>query len=357
VPHKRSAQLPRQPLARGFLSALAALAFLVTSTITATTASADPEPDLAAVREKVEMLGHQAEQITEDYNATRENLKSVNVAIRAATVRVGQQNKLVDVARQALGEIAAETYKAGEFEELRLLLDEDPSSLLAVSGLRSSLSDRQARAVAALVAAQKQLDDDHAALKQQQGKLAEAKATLGAQEKRVKAKLAEARELLSRLDGTQRRALQRTSRTLDADALADLGVQVPASGLLNCDNVGIKAPNARAKVALAFACAQLGKPYQWGGDGPGSYDCSGLVQAAWGKAGVSLPHNAAMQAGYGERVSASQLEPGDVVFFYSPIGHNGIYIGKGLMVHAPSTGNVIKVAPARLNQLTAAVRL
>lgn len=345
---------------RSLLAAVAAFcaAALVIPT-SATTASAVPAaPDLNTVRKQVQALDRQAAEATEQYNATRVKLASLTVAVKAATARAEQQKQRVDLAGAALGRIAAETYKAGELDGLLLLLDDDPEVLMAASGLRSTLSERRARGVAAMRAEQDKLSADRSAMAEQQRNLSEAGKRLSTEKKQVEGKLAKSRELLSRLDGSQRRALASISRSLDRDALEDLGVQVPASGKLTCKGVGIQAPTAKAAKAIAFACAQIGKPYDWGADGPGSYDCSGLTQSAWEAAGVSLPHNAAMQAEYGTRVKQSDLLPGDLLFFYSPISHDGIYIGKGLMVHAPSSGDVVKIASARLDgRLTAAVRL
>jgi cell wall-associated NlpC family hydrolase len=100
-----------------------------------------------------------------------------------------------------------------------------------------------------------------------------------------------------------------------------------------------------AQVALAFAESQIGKPYQWGGAGPDSYDCSGLVMVAWGKAGVSFPHSAQDQYDLTQRVSISSLVPGDLVFFGTPtdVYHVGIYVGHGEMVDAPETGQDVMV--------------
>jgi cell wall-associated NlpC family hydrolase len=105
-----------------------------------------------------------------------------------------------------------------------------------------------------------------------------------------------------------------------------------------------KASNSRARAALAFACHQLGDPYAWAADGPNSWDCSGLTMKSWAAGGVSLPHSSQLQAQYGTRVGSSSLQPGDLVFFNSPISHVGIYLGAGLMVHAPHTGDVVRVA-------------
>jgi cell wall-associated NlpC family hydrolase len=90
--------------------------------------------------------------------------------------------------------------------------------------------------------------------------------------------------------------------------------------------------------------AQRGKPYVWAASGPGSFDCSGLTQYAFRAAGISLPHSSRMQSQMGAAVSRSALQPGDLVFFYSPVSHVGIYVGNGQMVHAPTSGDVVKVA-------------
>ena len=105
----------------------------------------------------------------------------------------------------------------------------------------------------------------------------------------------------------------------------------------------VTAPSWGAKVAVWTALGQRGDPYVWGGAGPSSFDCSGLTQYAWGRAGVYLPHSSRMQSTMGYPVSKSSLLPGDLVFFYSPVSHVGIYTGNGQMVHAPTSGDVVKV--------------
>ncbi|NTW28436.1 MAG: hypothetical protein HGA39_03625 [Coriobacteriia bacterium] len=101
---------------------------------------------------------------------------------------------------------------------------------------------------------------------------------------------------------------------------------------------------ARSEV-VNIAKQYLGAPYRWGGSGPNSFDCSGFTMFVYSQVGVDLPHSAAAQIGYGERVSRADLQPGDLVFFGSPIGHVGIYIGGGMMIDAPHTGDVVKIQP------------
>ncbi|MGW5748978.1 C40 family peptidase [Amycolatopsis sp. NPDC003861] len=108
---------------------------------------------------------------------------------------------------------------------------------------------------------------------------------------------------------------------------------------------GLKAPTAAAQTALNAALSKLGKPYVWGATGPNSFDCSGLLLWAYKQAGITLPRNSAAQAQYGTPVPRSQLQPGDLVAYYSPVSHIGMYLGDGKMVHAPTSGDVVKISP------------
>jgi cell wall-associated NlpC family hydrolase len=103
------------------------------------------------------------------------------------------------------------------------------------------------------------------------------------------------------------------------------------------------APTRAAQTAVDTALDQQGDPYVWGGDGPDSFDCSGLTQYAYAAADISLPHSSNMQSRSGTPVAYSDLRPGDLVFFYHPVSHVGMYIGNGQMVHAGSSGDVVKV--------------
>ena len=104
------------------------------------------------------------------------------------------------------------------------------------------------------------------------------------------------------------------------------------------------AATGQAKIAVQTALAQLGDPYVWAAAGPDAFDCSGLTLYAWAAAGVSLPHSSQMQYASGVKVSRSELQPGDLVYFYSPIHHVGLYIGNGKMVHAPTFNDVVKIS-------------
>ena len=99
-----------------------------------------------------------------------------------------------------------------------------------------------------------------------------------------------------------------------------------------------------AQTAVRTALAQVGDPYVWGAAGPDAFDCSGLMQYAYSAAGISLPHSSRMQSTMGVPVSRAALQPGDLLFFYSPVSHVGMYIGNGQMVHASTSGQPVKIA-------------
>jgi cell wall-associated NlpC family hydrolase len=328
-------------------------------------ADASPTTDIRTVQAKVDTLRHDAEVASENFNDTREQLKGLQVRVKAAQTRLDAQRARVQLARRMVGRLAAESYRNGDLGTLELYLGDDPDLLLAQSGVVETLADRQITAIQRLKESQRKLAADTAELGRQKAKIAAAEAKLGQTKKTVEAKLAAAQALLSRLTGAQRRALERASRDAARKALENTPNDpnpapdpTPTGGSkMTCGDVGVAAPTAQVKKVLDYACAQLGDPYVWGADGPGSFDCSGLVLASWRQGGVSLPHSSRMQATYGTRISLSNARAGDLIFYYSPISHVGIIIGKGLMIHAPHSGDVVRIAPLHSGSITAVVRL
>ena len=150
-------------------------------------------------------------------------------------------------------------------------------------------------------------------------------------------KLAAAKEQLGELEDEEREELL-ASRGGDVRLPSD----VPASG--------------RAAAAVQYALAQVGDAYVYGAAGPSAFDCSGLTMMSWAQAGVGLPHSSSAQFGSGPHVSSSALQPGDLVFYYSPISHVGIYIGNGLIVHAANPGTGVRVAGVFSMPYSGAVR-
>ncbi|MFI5492471.1 NlpC/P60 family protein [Actinoplanes sp. NPDC051859] len=168
----------------------------------------------------------------------------------------------------------------------------------------------------------------------------------------ARAKVDGTRAMLDALSAQQRRQqiqLNTRKATVEGEivALKQMRAIAYGGGSRYTDSGDIPAPEyvpGPAGRVVDFAFNQLGKPYRWGADGPGSYDCSGLTLAAWRTVGVHLPHNAARQYASEGHVGRSDLRPGDLVFFYGPISHVGIYIGSGRMIHAPEYGENVRVA-------------
>ena len=290
---------------------------------------ADPQ-SISDVRDEVEKLDHEVVAIVEQVNVATENLKAAEKQLRMIQDRVAAEQRSLDALQDEVGIYLTMAYRnAGVDETLQLLTSDDPRLFLDQATTLDQLSTQQADALRRLRLAKQQLDQTKLTARQKLIEIDKVRDDLKAKEAEVRKKLQRANALLSRLTAAQRAALNPPSEAPPATTQPTTTSNVPVSG--------------RAKLAVDFAYAQLGKPYEWGADGPGSYDCSGLTMMAWRQAGVSLPHSSGMQYGYGTHISQSALQPGDLVFFYSPISHVGIYIGGGKMIHAPRPGDVVKI--------------
>ncbi|MDT0276675.1 C40 family peptidase [Blastococcus goldschmidtiae] len=128
-------------------------------------------------------------------------------------------------------------------------------------------------------------------------------------------------------------------------AVASLPAQTSVSALTAVPTAYGVAPRDRALAAAHVAMAQRGKPYQWGGTGPGGFDCSGLVYSSFRALGVNVPRTSRAQSTAGHYVSRADLRAGDLIFFYSPVGHVGIYLGYGVMVHSSTYGKPVSIVP------------
>jgi len=346
----------REPSARRWRSGVplaAVVGVLVLAVTGLPEAAAAPPPTVAEVQARVDQLNQQAEQVTERYDATREHLASLKIKVDAAQTRLAEQRDLIAANRAALGRLAADAYRRGPLDSLSLALSSSPDTYLESAGLIQAISERQVGAVQRLQASERRLAADTAQVSGQRAAVASAVASLNADRATIVRTLALAQAELDRLKADQRRALERASRDASRTALGITG----GGGAVDCASVGVKAPTARVKAVIDFACAQLGEPYLFGAAGPNAWDCSGLTMKAWAAGGVSLPHSSAMQATYGTRISVSQLRPGDLVFYYSPIHHVAIFLGNGLVIDAPHTGAFVNIRDMRLAQITAAVRL
>ncbi|MFI8255564.1 cell wall-associated NlpC family hydrolase [Streptomyces filamentosus] len=351
-----------RPAAR--TAATLALASAAGATLFEGSGHADPaRPDRtpAQVRAEVDRLYEQAEAATERYNGAKEQADAARASYDKLRDEAARRTDRLNTARRSLGAVATAQYRSGGLDPaVQLALTSDPDQYLERAALAEKAGDRQTATVTAVrreLAALAQLRAESSgrltALRGHEAELRRQKAA-------VLGKLTAARELLARLTAEERAryeaavaAREGTAPTVAAGArpgAPTAGIGAAASPGARADRSSgdrtpVAAPTGRASAAISFARAQLGKPYIWGATGPAGYDCSGLTQAAWRAAGVSLPRTTYTQINAGRRVSRSELAPGDLVFFYSGISHVGLYIGGGQMIHAPRPGAPIRVAP------------
>ena len=330
---------------RGVFRALLAAAVLVPVVAVGSAASATPAETKAQLRAKLAKTQKEAEVATERFLAAEGQLDSINVRVAAAKDRQKTQQKAVEAAQRALGLIAAETYRAGDLAALGVFLGDNPEGLLAQSGMMVTLGDRQVAAVADLQAAERQLAADNADLLAQQQRLAKTARDAKATKKQADAKNTAAKKQLDRFTATEIAAINASRSGVRSN--------------LKCGDIVISAPNAAVRKAINYACSKIGSPYVYGAEGPNSFDCSGLTQAAYRSAGVTLPRTAAEQSRAGTRVSASNRQAGDLIFFYgsSNPSHVGIYIGSGMMIHAPHSGDHVRIASDRSSSISAVARV
>lgn len=300
-----------------------------------TQSQAAPEPTVDEVRKQVEKLYEEAEAPTEEYNAVREKQKELQGEVDAARGRLARKQQEVNELREKIGPLAAAHYRSGGIDpSVELFLSGDPDDYLDHAEMLDRTNSRQADALRAMQAKQRELSQEREDAQKRLESLEETRAKAAAKKDEVQGKLTKARKLLNSLTAEQRARMEAAQEQDDASSGASdspASYNGPASG--------------RGKTAIEFAYAQLGKPYEWGSTGPNSYDCSGLVGAAWRSAGVSLPRTVKQMYDAGRKVSKSDLQPGDVIYWYNDNQHNGMYIGDGKAIHAPRTGKNIEIVP------------
>ncbi|MGW0530764.1 NlpC/P60 family protein [Streptomyces sp. NPDC003032] len=307
---------------------------------------ADPRLSPAEVKSKVDSLHREAEIATEKYNGAKEKAAKAATSLGALRDEATRKTEKLNSVRQSLGSYAAAQYRAGGIDpSVQLALSSDPEQFLDRASLADRAGSRQAAAVSGVHRKLQEIDQLRAEADERLSALRSRQAELRKHKKTATGKLAEAERLLSRLTDEQRAefAGDDADRTTRSDARAPL----PGASLSGASLSGApaKAPNARAATAVSYAYKALGSPYVWGATGPNAFDCSGLTQAAYRSAGVSLPRTTYAQITAGKRVPRSALRPGDLVFFYSGISHVGIYVGNGQMIHAPNPSAPVRLAP------------
>ncbi|MER6711838.1 NlpC/P60 family protein [Streptomyces sp. NPDC000877] len=366
--HRKSR--PTGPRVAGIRTPALATAALTSVALLSQSANAAPEadekPSLEEVEKKVGDLYRQAESATDKYNAAKEKTAKQRKRVDTLLDDVAQRTQKLNEAREELGSFAAAQYRTGASapDTATFLLADTPQDYFDQTQLMDRMTGRQKVAVDDYVTQQsetmkkrQEATESLTTLTESQGDLKTAKAT-------VQRKLADARQLLSQLTAEEKArlaAIEKQKQQEAARKAAELareqaaqqqaqdhapqqqesGSPAPGSGTSSTAPAD-SSYATKAEKALAFARAQIGKPYVWGAVGPGSYDCSGLTQAAWKAAGVTLPRTTYDQVTAGTTVPLSQAQPGDLVFFYDDVTHVGMYIGNGMMIHAPKPGTYVR---------------
>jgi peptidoglycan DL-endopeptidase CwlO len=324
TPHRR---WPRRA-ARSVLLAAILLPLTVLSAGSNTTAQATPASS-ARLEDQLDQLNREADQLVEQYNQSNEALKRIRRSLKGLRAQASGAQADVRKLQAVLGARASAAYVQGAGSAVAAVLgSDDPAAAIARVQVLELLAANDGDLMDQLGVAGKALGE------RQRGLVAAEKAQaaevdrLAAKKAQVERAADKTRALLARM-----RAADRASVPSRPSAPP---VAPPPSG-------GGGGGGGGAAAVVAYARAQVGKPYCYGGSGPGCFDCSGLTMMAWRQAGVSLPHSSAAQYNVGRRISASELQPGDLIFYYSPISHVSVYIGNGQRISATHTGDYVRV--------------
>ena len=292
-------------------------------------AGAAPQPTISQVQAQVNGLQAKIDKIGEQYDQVTGQLSAARG--RLATVRreAAREQAQFNAARTKLAQVVVAAYEnSAQTSAAGLLTSADPAVVLGQASLLQQLASTQRAQAVQLLAGARQVTQVQQELQRTEDGIAALHAQLAAQKTKL-GKLLTARQA-----------------TLDSLTTAQQGqVAANAVGAGGTTTAVYTGPtNTQAEKAVAFVYAQLGKPYQWGATGPGSYDCSGLVQAAWASAGVSIPRVTYDQWAALPHISVSSLQPGDLLY-YDGEGHVSMYVGDGYIIDAPSTGLDVQKIP------------
>lgn len=354
---------PARRAATGLVVGLAAATSVLLGSV-----HADPADDAMA---KLSELSRQAEQTTEAMHAAQLNLDEKLAAQQAADQTHTDDQTALDAAkdqlstyRSAVNRFAATTYMGGRVGGMDAILTaESPQQLIdklavqrVVAGDLSVQMDRyrgaSEQADQAEQASAKSAEEARTAAEQ----AAAVRAELQARQSRLQLQIAVVKSQYYALTPQQRTAMAVPGPAPESvpgapapeGAPPVFGLPAPGADAPPPTEWALSAPGGgggAAATAVQAALTQVGSPYVWGGAAPGGFDCSGLVMWAFNQAGINLPHSSQAQANGGQAVSLSELQPGDVLTFYSDASHSGIYVGDGMMIHSSTYGQPVRVVP------------
>jgi cell wall-associated NlpC family hydrolase len=325
-----------------------------------------------AAEQHISALYNQAEAATQQYDADQERIAKLQAAIDSANSQSVLMRRNLDSLEDGLGRLAAMQYRNSGFSStIALLFATQPDDYLrraSMSNRVASLDDQQVRVA---VQTERQLDELSVLGEQELQQLQASRTQLASSRTAIQAELHEAQQQLDNLSAPVRQAVSYALAQGATGALPGtpggvgdgLGTAVsakapPLGTLLSsvASDVSQGFDPSRAQKAIEAAYSELGKPYVWGAVGPGGFDCSGLMQHVWSQAGVMLPRTSQEQAEDGQSVPLSQIQPGDLVIYFAGRTHVGMYVGNGLIIHAPRPGSVVQFASVNAMPINTIVR-
>jgi cell wall-associated NlpC family hydrolase len=290
-------------------------------------------PSLQATLAKANALSEQIDNLSEQYDGLKIQLNQAKSQAAIAKANAARDLRILAQDENYIGEIAAENYmSAGLNPSVQLLETSTPQTLLNRASIMTQIEQVNGAKIKLVANAANAAKRAEAAAAQEQHQAT----LLSAQ---MKAKVAQ---------------IQKRENFFNSKAFAQADAIFQKTG--NFPNIPVHGDSLGVQ-ALRFALQKLGSPYVWGAAGPSSFDCSGLVMWAYAHVGISLEHFTGDQWNEGQHISRSELEPGDLVFFYPDIGHVGLYYGNGLMVDAPTFGQPVQIQPVMWNVYVGAVRI
>jgi peptidoglycan DL-endopeptidase CwlO len=320
-------------VAAALTSATTACALLLPGGI-ATARTRAPSPTLSSLVAQARQLTYQINALGEQYDGLRVELSSARTAAAKAEQAAAMDAAALKTSQAAVSRLAAASYEnAGYDPTLQILTASNADQFLNQASIMQQLDQENGTRVSQLAAAQ----------------TADRRARQSAQQQ-----IARVTALESALNG-KTKAIQSEIDKVNSSAMTQAMAIFNQTG--QYPNIAIPGGSSVGAVALRAALTRRGYPYVWGAAGSTAFDCSGLVLWAYAQEGISLPHYTGDQWNMGQHVSRSQLQPGDLVFFFADISHVGLYIGNGLMVDAPSYGQDVMVQPIDWSIFVGAVRI
>ena len=318
------------------ISALSGIALAASVGLVSASTPAAAEPDIEDVQQRVDRLYHQAEQASERLNDAKIELVELERDVTSLQADQRRQQVRLESAREDLQHSIISQYEGQGLSALgEITVADDPGAFVSQLSTMSAYNDLQNELFDSFATEAKALNIREQATEHRAAELTRLRNQLVSEQETIETNLDEAESLLDRLKAEEREAI-----------LSRGSVRLPS---------GVET-SGRASAAVGYAMAQVGDSYVYGAAGPSAFDCSGLTMMAWAQAGVALPHSSSAQYGSGPHVAASDLRPGDLVFYYSPISHVGMYIGNGLIVHAANPGAGVRVADLYSMPYVGAVR-